>query len=361
LSGFPLRSREPHPHTLAALATALGVGAPPEGSHLEVSGIRPLDQADAHTLGLLSDPRYLGALPDSRAGALLVGSAMAEAALEDGRPALMVSDPHRALRKLLDLFHPQLREPATVHPTAVVDPTAVLAPGVRVAPYAVIEAGVQLGEGVLVGAHVVVGAESTVGAGTELHPHVVVYPRVQIGSGVVLKAGARIGSEGFGFVFEEGEHRPIPHLGGCVLEDGVSIGANSCVDRGSIGETRIGAGTKIDNQVHIGHNTTLGPRCLVVAQAGISGSTRLGAGVIVGGQVGIAGHLTIGDGARLAAQAGIIGDVPPGATLMGFPARPQREFLRGAASQYRVPELLKRVRALEARLGGDPGDPASGS
>jgi len=359
LSGFPLRSREPHPHTLSALAAALGVGAPLVGADLQVTGVRPLHQADAHTLGLLSDPRYLGALPDSAAGALLVGSALAEAVRQDGRPALVVSDPHRALRTLLDLFHPRVEAPAEVHPTAVVDPSAVLAPGVRVGPYAVIEAGVRLGEGVLVGPHVVLGAETTVGAGTELHPQVVVYPRVQIGAGVVLKAGARIGSEGFGFVFEEGEHRHIPHLGGCVLEDGVSIGANSCVDRGSIGETRIGAGTKIDNQVHIGHNATLGPRCLVAAQVGVSGSTRLGAGVMVGGQVGIGGHLSIGDGARLAAQAGIIGDVPPGVAMMGFPARPQREFLRGAASQYRVPELLKRVRALEARLGVDSGDPVS--
>lgn len=343
--------------TLNEVARLLGLselgGA---AGQVRVDRIVPLDAPAPGGLGLVADARYLDRLVSSRAAAFLVGHHLAAAVAEaEGkgtpppRPLVVVKDPHQAMRQILEALHPEAEpEGAEVHPTAVVDSSVILGDGVRVGPYAVIEAGVEVGTGSRIGAHVTVGARARIGEGCRLLPQCVVYPDAILGDRVVLHAGARVGVDGFGYVFEEGSHRRLPHVGGCILEDEVEIGANSCVDRGSIADTRIGAGTKVDNLVHVGHNTRVGQRGLLVAQVGISGSCTLGDGVIVGGQVGIAGHLSIGDGARLAAQAGIIGDVAPGETVMGFPARPQREFLKATASLYRLPDLVRRVRTLEA-------------
>lgn len=351
MTSFPLRDPLPDGLSLEVLARHLGVDPPAVGGELRIRGVAPLDRAGPDDLGLLSDPRYVERLGDSAAGAILVKAGLEPAIEDTGRPLLSVRNPHAAMRRILERLHPERGWSGGVHATAVVDPSATLGAGVRIGPHAVVEEGVVLGDRVRIGAHAVVGARSRVGDDALLHPGVVVYPDVELGARVILHAGARVGVDGYGYVQEGGEHLRIPHVGGCVLEDGVELGANSCIDRGSIGETRIGAGTKIDNLVHLGHNVRTGPGCLIVAQAGISGSATLGTGVVIGGQAGLSGHISVGDGARIAGQAGIIGDVPAGATLMGFPARPQREFLRGTASQYKVPELMRRLRELEARLG----------
>jgi UDP-3-O-[3-hydroxymyristoyl] glucosamine N-acyltransferase len=350
MTSFPLRESLPDGLSLEVLARHLGVDPPSHGGELRVRGIAPLDRAQPHELGLLSDPRYLDRLEGSRAGAILLRTGLEPGVEATGRPFLAVPDPHAAMRRILERLYPERGWDGSVHPTAVVDASATLGAGVRIGPFAVVEEDVVLGDRVRVGAHAVVGAGSRVGDDALLHPGVVVYPGVELGSRVILHAGARVGVDGYGYVHEGGEHLRIPHVGGCVLEDDVEVGANSCIDRGSIGETRVGAGTKIDNLVHLGHNVRVGAGGLFVAQAGVSGSTTLGRGVIVGGQAGIGGHLEIGDGARIAGQAGIIGDVPPGETFTGFPARPHREFMRGAASQYKVPGLIRRIRELEARL-----------
>jgi UDP-3-O-[3-hydroxymyristoyl] glucosamine N-acyltransferase len=368
MSSFPLLRDTPSFLSLDEVARYLGVDPPGgEAGALRVERVTPLEGAVEGALALVADPRYLKAMAASRASAFLVASRLADdvaGSPEPGvrdRPRLVVADPHRALRRILLLLHPPLEEgrrpgDAEVHPTAVVEEGAELASGVRVGPFAVVEAGARVGEGSQVGAHVVVGAGAQIGAGCRLLPQCVVYPGTLLGDRVTLHAGARVGVDGFGYVFEEGEHRHIPHVGRCVLEDDVEIGANTCIDRGSIGETRISRGTKIDNLVHVGHNSRVGTRSLITAQVGLSGSASLGAGVVVGGQAGIAGHLQVGDGARIAAQAGVIGEVPPGETVMGFPARPQREFLKATAALYRLPELVRRVRGLEGRGRGGEGD-----
>jgi UDP-3-O-[3-hydroxymyristoyl] glucosamine N-acyltransferase len=199
---------------------------------------------------------------------------------------------------------------------------------------------------------VVVGAGCRIGDDAELHPHVTLYPGVEIGARTILHSGVRLGVDGFGYVWADGAHRKIPQVGGCVVGDDVEIGANSTVDRGSVGATEIGNGVKIDNLVHLGHNVRVGEHTVIIAQVGVSGSTRVGKRVTLAGQVGTAGHIEIGDGATVAGQAGVFGDVPAGQVYSGYPARPHREALRAQASLFRLPELVKRLKAVERALFG---------
>jgi UDP-3-O-[3-hydroxymyristoyl] glucosamine N-acyltransferase len=168
-----------------------------------------------------------------------------------------------------------------------------------------------------------------------------------------IQSGARIGCDGFGYAFVDGEHRSVPQVGGCVLGDDVDVGANTTIDRGSIGDTVIGRGSKLDNLIQIGHNVRIGERAILIAQVGVAGSCQVGDGAVLGGQVGVAGHLNIGAGARVGAQAGIIGDVPPGETVSGYPARPHREALRAQAALFKLPDTLQKIRELERKLAGD--------
>src|SRR5207249_4525830 len=195
----------------------------------------------------------------------------------------------------------------------------------------------------------VLGDGVTVGDDTRLHPHVVAYPGTEIGRRVVLHAGVRLGNDGFGYVAADGSghgHRRVPHVGRCLIGDDVEIGANSCIDRGSVDDTVIGPGTKIDNLVHIAHNVRIGARCLIMALAGIAGSVQVEDDVIIAGQSGISDHLTIGRGARLLVQSGVISDVPADATLFGYPARPRRENLRAQAAMYRLAKIVDELEAL---------------
>jgi UDP-3-O-[3-hydroxymyristoyl] glucosamine N-acyltransferase len=206
----------------------------------------------------------------------------------------------------------------------------------------------MLGDRVTLDGGVYIGREARVGDDSRLFHGVTLYDGALVGRRVRLHAGVRIGSDGFGYVFQGGAHRKIPHVGRAVIEDDVEIGANSTVDRGSIDDTVIGAGTKIDNLVHIAHNVRVGRLCLLMAQAGIAGSARIEDGAIIAGQAGLAGHITIGAGARIAAQAGVFGDVPAGESWSGYPARPHRDALRAQAALFRLPAML---RGLERLLG----------
>lgn len=350
MDSFPQRSSSARPFTLSSAAEHLGV--PVDGDKdVELVGIAPLNSATDRQLSPLMDRRYLQALAGCRASALLVAEDLVQSLpASEARPRLVVSDPHEALATLLEWLHPENPLDPEVHPTAVLGPGVSLGENVRIGPYAVIEAGATLGDGVRVGAHVVVGASSRIGPGCLLYPQAVVYPGTILERNVILHAGVRVGVDGFGYVFLEGEHRKVPQVGRCVVEEGVEVGANSTFDRGSIGDTRVGAGTKVDNLVQLGHNVRIGPRSIIVSQVGVAGSSELGAGVLAGGQAGIAGHLKIGDGAKLAAQAGVTGDVPAGETYMGFPARPRREFLRAAAAQNRLSDAGQRLRKLEREM-----------
>jgi UDP-3-O-[3-hydroxymyristoyl] glucosamine N-acyltransferase len=263
----------------------------------------------------------------------------------------VVSDPRLAVQRLLREMYP------SATPVWGIDPTARIGKGARwvgriaLAAGAVLEAGVEAGEDCVIGAFAVVGRSSRLGARCQVGSHAMIAPDAVLGNGVVVKSGARVGGTGFGYVQGSGGAERLDHVGRCVLGDGVEVGANSTIDRGSVGDTIVGADTKIDNLVHIGHNVRIGRRCLIMAQVGIAGSTTVGDEVILAGQAGLADNLTVGNQARVAAQSGIIGDIAPGAVVSGYPARAHREVLRQAAALRRLAPL---VAQLEKIAGSDP-------
>jgi len=335
---------------LTAAEVAEMVGGRLEGAgDLCLTGIAPLGEAREDQLGFLVHRRYLRDLEGSGAGALLVSEELA-AATEEHPCRIVLKDPHSALPDLLPRFYPERPREPGIHATAVFGKGVVLGEAVSIGPYAVLGEGAVVGDRVEVGSHSVLGAGSHVGEDSVIHPHVVLYPGTRIGARAILHSGARLGSDGFGFVPDGDKIAKVPQVGGCVLGDDVEVGANTCIDRGSIGETRVGDFTKLDNLVHLAHNAHVGRAALLAAGTGISGSTEIGDGVMTGGQVGITGHLKIGTGARLGAQAGVIGDIPAGATYSGYPAREHRESLRAHGLMFKLPETVKKIKQLEARL-----------
>jgi UDP-3-O-[3-hydroxymyristoyl] glucosamine N-acyltransferase len=337
-------------HELARVTGGRAFGDPER----RVRGVAPLDEAGPEHLSFVANPKYFAYIGATRAGALLVPDGV-EAALPEGAAGVRVADAHVALSRVLPLLHPEPAPPAGVHATAVLGADVTVGEGASVGPYAVVGDGSRLGDGCRVGAHVAIGAGCSVGAGAVLHPHATLYGGTVVGDRAVIHSGARLGADGFGFVFEGGEHRKVPQVGRCVIEADVEIGANTTVDRGSIGDTVVGRGSKLDNLVHVGHNCRLGRGVIVVAQVGISGSTKVGDFAVLGGQAGIGGHLTIGAQARIGAQAGVTADVEAGATVSGYPARPHREALRAQAAVFRLPALLKRIGEIERMLTGRGG------
>jgi UDP-3-O-[3-hydroxymyristoyl] glucosamine N-acyltransferase len=237
-----------------------------------------------------------------------------------------------------------------VHATAVVDPSARLGAGVHVGPNAVIERDAVIGDGAVVEASCYVGAGSEVGAGTRLYPRVTLYDGVRVGRDCILHSGVVLGADGFGFARVGGRHRKIPQVGGVVVGDDVEIGANSCIDRGTMEPTRIGTNTKIDNLVQVGHNCVVGERVILCGQVGIAGTTVIESDAVLGGQAGVAGHLTIGRGAMAAAQAGIISSVEAGAKVGGHPHMPLPEWLRMQAAMRQLVEMRAELKRLTERV-----------
>ncbi len=336
------------PLTLSEVARRVGGRLEGPGERT-VEGIAPVDEAAPTQMAFLASKRYARYADGSRAGAFLVTPELRRY-VPDGVPAVVVRDAYPALRTLLEHFHPPEALEVRVHPTAVLGRDVRLGEGVSVGPYAVLEDGVEVGAHTRIGAHCVLGRRVCVGNACLLHPQVVVYPDSVLGDRVVVHAGARIGSDGFGFTFVDGRHLKMPQVGRAVIEDDVEIGANSTIDRGSLGDTVLGRGSKLDNLVHLAHNVKVGALSLFAALVGVAGSTRVGERVWMGGQVGVSNHLHVGDGARLAIACKVMRDVRPGETVSGHPARPHREQLRNQARLNRLEKLVARVRALEERV-----------
>jgi UDP-3-O-[3-hydroxymyristoyl] glucosamine N-acyltransferase len=313
----------------------------------KVRAVAPIDRAAAGDVTFLASPRYARLLAQERSGApvVLVSPQLADTPGETAA-RIIVARPQEAMLEVLPRLY---RPPALM---SGVDPTARIGRGVRIGrrvslgPYVVIGAGATIGDESRLDAHVVIGEGVRMGSSAHLYPHVTLYSGTTLGDRVVVHSGARVGSDGFGYVFREGVHAKIPHVGRCIIENDVEIGANSTIDRGSIDDTVIGAGTKIDNLVQIGHNCRVGRLTLIMAQVGLAGSTHIGDGCILAGQAGTRGHLTVADGARVGAQAGVFGDVPPGETWSGYPARPHAESLRASAALFKLSSLMKRIEKL---------------
>ena len=336
---------EPSRLTLADVATMVG-GRAVGDVDKEISGVASLAKAGPSDLGLLIDSLYSRCARDSPAGAILVSSEL-EATLGRTRSRIVVENPRSALSMILERLYPDPGPPQGVHETAIVAESVKCGIGISVGPYVVIEENVEIGDGTILYAHAVVRHGARLGRHVTIHPHVVVYPHVQLGDRVVLHAGVRVGVDGFGYTRDEKALHRIPHVGACVIEDDVEIGANSCVDRGSIGETVLKEQVKLDNLVHIAHNVTVGPRTVMAAQVGIAGSTDVGADTMWGGQAGAKDHILVGDGARIAGRTGLTEDVASGSTMGGFPARSLKDFLKAQALLFRLGSLRRRVRALE--------------
>jgi UDP-3-O-[3-hydroxymyristoyl] glucosamine N-acyltransferase len=312
-----------------------------------VAGVAPLERAGPGDLSFLASPRYAPYFERTSASVVLVAPEL-EATAGGPETRIVVPEPHAALLVVLPVLYPQAVWEAGVHPTAAIGRRATWQEPVAIGPHVSLGNDVQLGRNVRIGAGCVLGDGVAVGDETQLYPGVTLYGGTALGKRVIVHAGAVLGSDGFGYVPGKGgeAHRKIPHVGRCLIGDDVEIGANTCIDRGSIDDTVIGSGTKIDNLVHIAHNVRVGARCLIMALAGIAGSVQVEDDVIIAGQVGIADHLTIGRGARLLVQSGYIGNVPPDTTMFGTPARPHREFLRAQAAMYRLSEIVNELEAL---------------
>jgi UDP-3-O-[3-hydroxymyristoyl] glucosamine N-acyltransferase len=314
-----------------------------------VAGVAPLDEAGPHQLAFLGLRRYVRLARTSRAGSFLVSEEL-EGELHADSPRIVVGDAYDALRTLLGHLYAEPTAPPSLHPTVVLGRGTRLGEGVSIGPYAVLEDAVEVGAHTRIGAHCVLGTGTHVGARCTLHPQVVAYPGSVIGDDVILHAGVRIGSDGFGYTAVEGTPTKMPQVGRAVVGNGVEIGANSTIDRGSLGDTVVGERVKIDNLVQVAHNVKIGAGSLLAALVGIAGSTRIGRGVWFGGRASAINHLEVGDGARVTFGSTLTRDVAAGETVSGYPARPHREELRRQAELGRVSRLAERIRRLEARL-----------
>jgi UDP-3-O-[3-hydroxymyristoyl] glucosamine N-acyltransferase len=332
--------------TLADLAAALGCPFEGDGS-LNLVRVATIEQAGPGDLTFLTNLKYARALAGTSASAVIVGRDL------DGAPCAVIrsDEPYVTLARAAALLMPADRPAAGIHALSAVASDAEVDPSASIGAFAVIGAAARIGPRTIVHAHAVVGPGTSVGADCILHAHASIRERCRLGDRVVVQNGAVIGSDGYGFATRaDGTHVKIPQTAPVVIEDDVEIGANTTIDRPAVGETRIEAGTKIDNLVQIGHGVVLGRNVLLAAQVGIAGSTRVGDGVVLGGQVGVGGHLTLGDGVKAVGQSGITNSVEPGAFVSGYPAIDNLEWRKASAVFRTLPALRKRLKALEQRL-----------
>ena len=342
------------PLTLEELARRIGAEVRGDGSR-RVRAVRPLEDAGPEDVAFYANPRYRKELQTTRACAVILAEGDAGHAPASAS-RLVAPQPYVCFAKASAIFNPEDRPLAGIHPGASVGTGAEIHPTASIGPLCVVGRGARIGPRTILHPGARVLDEARVGSSCILHSGAVVRERCVLGNRVILQPNAVVGSDGFGFAFDiQGDddgpmHRKVPQAGIVRIEDDVELGACTCVDRATLGETVVGRGTKVDNLVQIAHNVRIGALSLVVAQVGISGSTEIGKGAILAGQAGIVGHLRIGDGARVGAQSGVAHDIPDGETQSGCPALPHREWLRMSVALPKLPDLLRQVRKLEERV-----------
>ncbi|MBI4167263.1 MAG: UDP-3-O-(3-hydroxymyristoyl)glucosamine N-acyltransferase [Acidobacteria bacterium] len=334
--------------TVAEIARLVGGNVQGEDK-AEIHGIAGLETAGPDDLAFAEGDRSIASAAESHAGCIVVPEGVELA----GKTTVAVARPKLAFVRAADALLPLPAAPAGIHATAIVHPEASVAPDASVGPHVVIGRGARVGAGTRVGAGSFVGENASLGERCVLYPRVTIYPGARIGNRVILHAGVVIGSDGFGYVMGDGQYEKFPQIGQVIIEDDVEIGSNSTVDRGALGATVIGRGTKIDNLVQVAHNVTIGSHCVIAAQTGISGSVQIGNYVIIAGQVGIADHVRVEDQAVLGAQAGIPTGkiIRKGVTVWGTPARPLDEFKRMYAHLSNLPDLARKVKELMQQMG----------
>jgi len=333
------------PFTTAEIAKLLDAEVVGD-ANLAIKGFAPADRAQPGDLTFAENENYFARAEQSAASAIIVDGAFASSR----KVLIRVANARIAFAKAMHLFFPEPVFPPGVHPTAIIAPDAQVDPTAHVGPYCIVGPKARLGARSVLEAVDCVGANCRLGEEVHLCPTVTLYPGTEIGNRVRIHSGTVIGSDGFGYVLDGGAHRKVPQIGNVVIRDDVEIGANVTIDRGALGPTVIGKGSKIDNLVQVGHNVSMGEHCLVVSQVGIAGSTRLGNYVILAGQAGIAGHLKIGNRVSVAAQSGVMHNIPDGEKWLWTPAQPDRQAKRQMIALQQLPELLRRVAELERQL-----------
>lgn len=331
---------------LAEIAFALGARLEGDGT-LEISGVAGIEEASAGHITFVANPKYAAATRTTKASAVIVDEKFPtiEAA------TLRCKNPYLAFARAIELFYTPPAYEIGVHPTAVIHPSAKIGADASIGAYVVIAQDVQIGDGCTLLPHVVIYPGARIGNNFFAHAHAVVREYCLLGDNVILQNGAVIGADGFGFAKnDQGNWHKIVQSGPTVLEDDVEVQANACIDRASIGETRIKRGARIDNLVQVGHGSTVGENTMLCSQVGLAGSTEVGKNVILAGQVGVAGHCKIGDGAIATAQSGIPNDVETGHVVSGYPAIDNRHWLRTVAAYNKLPEIARTVRTLEKAL-----------
>jgi len=335
-----------HKTTIETLARLAG-GTLRGAGDVVISGVATVTDASPHDVTWVADESYVRRLGECRAGAVVGPLDLPATPM----PAILTRDVESSIAAILGHFSVPFWRPAPgVDESAVIDPTAELGEGVAIGPHVVVGPRTRIDAGTALYAGVYVGADVSIGQRCKLWPHVFVADGCKIGNRVLIWPNAVVGRPGFGFLFRDGKHQRIPQMGTVAVEDDVEIGAGTCIDRAKCGVTRIGAGTKIDNQVQVAHNVTTGPGCILISQVGVAGSVRLGTGVILGGQVGVMDNVTVGDGARATAQTGVARSIPPHTTVEGRWGRDRMRVLREEAAMRRLPELLERIKELSRRV-----------
>lgn len=335
-------------HTLEALASRVEGDLHGEASTV-ITGVSDLKTAQAQHLSFLGNPKYLAQALQTQAGAILVAKDQPEQDFPCAQ--IRVENPSWAFAQVAELFAPPpIEYPAGVHPTAVVAEGTEVGEGAHIGPHAVLEPGVKVGARSVIGAGAYLGHDSSVGEDCLFYPHVTLRERTVVANRVILHSGVVLGADGFGYEQKDGRHLKVPQTGYVQVDDDVEIGANSTIDRGRFGPTWIQEGAKIDNQVQIAHNCTIGKHVIIVAHCGIAGSTSLGDHAVLAAKVGIIGHLHIGKGAIVTAMSGVSKDIPDGQVYSGRRAIPKKLDLRNEANINRISELIKRVRTLEKEL-----------
>lgn len=330
---------------LSEIARLLGGEMNGDGA-MEIQGVSSLNEAQKGDISFLDRSDMLAEGQRTLAAALIVPLEVTQCA----KPFIRAANPRLAFAKVLELFEPPPAIPRGTHPTAVVAPDCNLGPDVTIGAYCMVGPGCELGAGVILFPLCYLGRNCRIGANSVLFPRVTLHDGVVVGNDCRISSGAVLGSEGFGYVKDEGRHRRMPQIGTVVIGDEVDIGANTTIDRSTTGSTKVGSGTKIDNLVQIAHNVVIGRNCCICGQVGISGSVTIEDRVVLAGQVGLKDHITVGADAVVAAAAGVISDVPRGSFYSGYPARPHAEQMRIHAAERRLPGLLKEFRELKARL-----------
>jgi UDP-3-O-[3-hydroxymyristoyl] glucosamine N-acyltransferase len=338
---------------LAEIAYLLGATLENGDPETEVTGVAGVEEASAGHITFVANPKYAAAAKTTAASAVIVSEDFP--AITTGM--LRSKNPYLAFARAIDLFYKPPQYAAGIHPTAIIAPTAKLGTNAHIGAYAVIADSVEIGDNAVLLPHVVIYRGARIGTNFFAHAHAVVRENCTLGDNVILQNGAIVGCDGFGFARDGERWEKITQSGPAVLESDVEVQANSCVDRASVGETRVGRGVKIDNLTQVGHGSAVGAHTLLCAQVGLAGSTVIGKNVILAGQVGVAGHCNIGDGVVVTAQSGTHGDIPAGAMVSGAPAFDHKQWLRAVAIFNKLPELARAVRSLMAGRRSDNDSP----